>query len=147
MVQIILLVVHTVTDDTTNAIMKDVVKAVSDANNEKNRTREWLDAHSDTSPDLAGGLANSEDDQGIAARLYSLCLRVLRQMCRQEQYQSSSGNSISMLKEELGKLYLWGEAFRDGKLDRALEYSDEVRSNVLESLGDIGRLLLRGKDF
>lgn len=127
--------------------MKDVVKAVSDANNEKNRTREWLDAHSDTSPDLAGGLANSEDDQGIAARLYSLCLRVLRQMCRQEQYQSSSGNSISMLKEELGKLYLWGEAFRDGKLDRALEYSDEVRSNVLESLGDIGRLLLRGKDF
>ena len=49
-----------------------------------------------------------------------------------------------MLKDELGKLYLWGQAFGDDKLDRALEYSDEVRGNVLESLGDIGRLLLRG---
>lgn len=144
--QSILLVVQTVTDDTINAIMTDAVKTISDADSEQNRTQEWLDAHSDPSPDLRGGLVNSEDDQGIAARLYSLCLGVLRQMCRQEQYKSSSGDSMSILKEEVAKLYLWGEAFRDGKLDRALEYSDEVRSNVLESLGDIGRLLLRGKD-
>ena len=81
---------------------------------------------------------------GIAARLYSLCLHVLRQVCRQDERGSSSGNSTSMLNEELGKLYLWGQAFGDGKLDRALEYSDEVRSSVLESLADIGRLLLRG---
>ncbi len=51
---------------------------------------------------------------------------------------------MSALKEEFGKLYLWGEAFRNGKLDRALQYSDDVLVNVLDSLGDIGELLLHG---
>ena len=102
------------------------------------RTQAWLNAH----PYIS---ANTNDDLGIAARLYSLCLLVLRQICRQGERGSSTGNGSTMLKEELGKLYLWGQAFGDGKLDRALEYSDEVRSNILESLGDIGGLLLRGK--
>ena len=102
------------------------------------RTQAWLHAN----PYIS---ANTKDDLGIAARLYSLCLHVLRQLCRQGERGSSCGNGTSMLKEELGKLYLWGQAFEDGKLDRALEYSDKVRSNVLESLGDIGGLLLRGK--
>ena len=127
--------------------MKDAFIARSGAVGQKNWTLEWLNARSYKSSGPEGGLVNGENDLGLAARLYSLCLRVLRQICRQEQYNSSSRNSISKPKEELGKLYLWGQAFRDGKLDRALEYSDEVRGNVLELLGHIGRLLLRGKIY
>ena len=121
--------------------------ARSGADGQKNRTLEWLNARSHQSTGPEGSLVNSENDQGLAARLYSLCLRVLRQICGQAQYRSSSRNSTSKPKEELGKLYLWGQAFRDGKLDRALDYSDEVRGNVLELLGHIGRLLLRGKIY
>ena len=118
--------------------MNDPLIATSRVIGKDDRTQAWLNAHSYTS-------TNTKNDLGIAARLYSLCLHVLRQVCRQGERGSSSGNGTYMLKEELGKLYLWGQAFGDGKLDRALEYSDEVRGNVLESLGDIGRLLLRGK--
>ena len=120
--------------------MKDPLIATSRVIDKDDRTRAWLNAH----PHIS---ANTKNDLGIAARLYSLCLHVLRQVCRQGKRGSSSENGTSMLKDELGKLYLWGQAFGDDKLDRALEYSDEVRGNVLESLGDIGRLLLRGIIF
>ena len=124
-------------DNATHSIMKDPLIATSRVIDKDDRTRAWLNAHPYTP-------ANTKNDLGIAARLYSLCLHVLRQVCCQRERGSASGNGTSMLKEELGKLYLWGQAFGDDKLDRALEYSDEVRGNVLESLEDIARLLLRG---
>ena len=160
MVQRILLIVRIVIDDVKDSNMNDAlpinaegplapvkVNNQTDTVAEKNWTQEWLNTYSRTSLAPEGGLANGEEDPGIATRLYTLCLYVLRQICRQEQCKSLSANGISTLKEELGKLYLWGEAFKNGKLDRALEYSDEVRDTVLESLGDIGRILLRGKVY
>ena len=81
--------------------------------------------------------ANDDEEQDFAARLYSVCLHLLRVLCRKRP-------TVSALKEELGKLYLWGEAFKNGKLDQALQYSDDVLVNVLDSLGEIGELLLTG---
>ena len=106
---------------------------------------DWLHAQPDTSPEPNEALDYSSDnDQDFAARLYSLCLRLLRYLCQQERNISSKKHRVSSLKEELGRLYLWGEAFGNGKLDRALEYSDDVRGNVLDSFRDIAKLLLRG---
>lgn len=134
-------------NDGKRPAMDDTLTSVSSANGQRDRTQEWLDGHlysssgfSETSDD------NDDEDQDLATRLYSLCLRLLLFLCRREQNLPSKSHNVSDLKEELGKLYLWGEAFRSGKLDRALEYSDDVRGNVLDSLGDIGEILLRGND-
>lgn len=108
-------------------------------------TREWLRTRARASLNAKEGLNNSDpEEQGFASRLYSLCLLLLRQLCRRKESGQLPGASVSSLKEELDKLYLWGEAFGDGELDRALEYSGDVRVNVLDSLRDIGKLLLRG---
>lgn len=104
----------------------------------------WLDT------DASGPIANvetpagGEDDQGFAARLYQLCLRALQDFYRQERDKHSSKSGSIVLRECLGRLYLWGEPFGVGELDRALEQSNELRDNVLERLGHIGELLLRG---
>ena len=131
--------------NTKRATLEDTRTSISSADRQRNWTQEWLDAHPYASLGRDETLGDSDDDdQGFAARLYSLCLRLLRCLCRQEKNIPSKRHRAFTLKEELGRLYLWGEAFGNGKLDRALEYSDDVRRNVLDSLGDIGKLLLRG---
>ena len=119
--------------------------SVSSANGQRDRTQEWLDGHLYSSPGFNETLnTNDDEDQDFATRLYSLCLSLLLLLCQREQNIPSKRSKVANLKEELGKLYLWGEAFRSRKLDRALEYSNDVRGNVLDSLGDIGKILLRG---
>lgn len=82
------------------------------------------------------------------ARFYTACLRVykivshyvgLESLSRKDVTQAASG------KEGLERLYIWGEGFSDGNLNRALEESDEIRDNVLELLLGIGETLVRGK--
>ena len=128
--------------------MDDILTSITSGDCPRNWTQEWLVGHvhapSGTNGTLRDERDNFEDNQGFATRLYSLCLCLLRYLCRQEQNIASKRHRVSTLKEELGRLYLWGEAFKNGKLDRALEYSDDVRGNVLDSLRDIGKLLLRG---
>lgn len=108
---------------------------------------QWLDA--DASGPIAndGTPAGGEDNQNLAARLYQLCLRALQDFYRRERDKPSSRSRSIVLRECLGRLYLWGEPFGVGELDRALEQSDELRDDVLERLGHIGNLLLRGKPF
>ena len=130
-------------NDGERPAMANTLTSVSRANGQRDRTQEWLDGRSSSAFDKT--LKHDDDeDQNFAARLYSLCLHLLLSLCQREQNIPSKRQKVSNLKEELGKLYLWGEAFRSGKLDRALEYSDDVRANVLDSLGDIGKILLRG---
>ena len=124
--------------------MDNTLMSVSSANGQTDRTQEWLDAHSSSGFNETFNNNIDDEDQDFAARLYSLCLHLLLSLCQREQNIPSKRQKVFELKEELGKLYLWGEAFRSGKLDRALEYSDDVRANVLDSLGDIGKILLRG---
>ena len=49
--------------------------------------------------------------------------------------------------EDYHKLYLWGEVFDTGELDKALEQSDDLRDSVVDLLGTIGHLLLRGESL
>ena len=107
----------------------------------------WLDTGASGPITNAETPAGGEDDQGFAARLYQLCLHQLQAFYRQEREKHSSKSGSNVLRECLGRLYLWGEPFGVGELDRALEQSNELRDNVLERLGHIGKLLLRGKLF
>ena len=131
--------------DAEHSTMEDALTSIRSAGGQRNWMQDWLHGQPHASPEPNETSSdNNDNDQGFATRLYSLCLRLLRYLCKQEQNDSSKRHRVSSLREELGRLYLWGEAFGNGKLDRALEYSDDVRGNVLESLRDIAKLLLRG---
>ena len=101
-------------------------------------------------------LPNVKDEVGRgsagreAERLYSLCLDVLQYLCMQISTRSS-GNStksarldMTKLHHQLQKLFLWGEAFESGQLDRALQQSEQSRSIVMELLRNIGDTIFYG---
>lgn len=106
---------------------------------------QWLDGDASDSPGPSETPAEDENDQGFAARLYHLCLFALRYFYRQERDKPPRSRAIN-LGESLGRLYLWGDSFSVGELDRALSQSEDLKENVLEQLGHIGKLLLRGRD-
>ena len=122
--------------------MPDIVKSNED-DGRSNYMLQWLDAHA------YGPIANDappvdgEDEQEFVGRLYGLCLQELQDFHRRQRNISKSRSNV--LRECLGKLYLWGEPFGSGDLDKALGQSDELRDHVLERLVHIGELLLRSK--
>lgn len=49
------------------------------------------------------------------------------------------------LREDLGRLFLWGESFGDGRLDDILADSDELRIAILELCTTIIKVLIEGE--
>ena len=116
--------------------------------------QEWLDAASSTPVTLdekfeftAADVEPDQDEysQGLATRLYQLGRQGLQQLCRRKEKIPRLNLSQSALREELGRLYLWGEAFENGKLEKALEQSEDLRDTVLDFLCAIGDSIIRGK--
>ena len=87
-------------------------------------------------------------DPSFARELYDACIRFFTAVV---QAISKLGNDniekhqLGKLKEELGRLYLWGSDYGDGKLACVLAQSDELRDDVLELLSGISRLLVNSK--
>ena len=103
---------------------------------QKNLTLDWVQRHrSNTLDDV-----NDETHRGLASQLYLLCLGILQRIVSQ---QKSPNKGSSALREELGKFFLWGHELADGKLDQALEISEDVEREVLDLLRNVGRSLLR----
>ena len=104
--------------------------------------RRWL-----ASERLDSGGETSHGD-GLAMKLYRSCLDIMQEICQQ---RASSGVERSLrghaeaLREELGKLYLWGEIFAPGQLDKTLNHAEDLRTVVIKALQQIGKLLLYGK--
>ncbi len=126
--------------------MRDIIDS-SQGHNRSNYMLQWPDAHASGPVADDETPTDDEDVQGFAGRLYQLCFRTLQDFYRQERGQGSSSARSAILRECLGRLYLWGEPFGVGDLDKALSQSYELRENVLERLGHIGELVLRGKAF
>ena len=126
--------------------MHDIMKSGGD-DGRNSYMLEWLDAHSSGPLANEGAPASNGVDHEFAGRLYQLCLRALHDFCHQQREQRSSKSRLNVLRECLGRFYLWGEPFGVGKLDKALKQSDELRDSVLERLGYIGKLLLRSKSL
>ena len=87
-------------------------------------------------------------EDGLAMKLYRLCLEVLRDICQQKitlTWAKPSQGLTHVLKDELGKLYLWGEGFATGELDKALNHAEDLRRVVFKTLKQIGQPLLQCK--
>ncbi len=126
----------------------DAVISVTGGDDRKELMQQWLDTDESISLDLGRTCAHErgiDREEGFASRFYSTCLRGFQQLCRQEKKGYAPGSRSYLLKEELGKLYLWGEGFAPGELDKALGESEEVRDNVLDLLVNLAELIIHGK--
>ena len=122
----------------------DAAILVTGANGDRKEfMQQWLDSNESTSVDFAGtgaGERGIDREDGFASRFYCTCLRDFQRLCHY-----AHGSRSFLLKEELDKLYMWGESFGPGDLDKALEESEELRDNVLDLLVNLGELLICGK--
>ena len=105
-------------------------------------TLKWLNASVATAKTNHKTL-EGEHDKGIATQLYISSQESFEELHRQ-CYQKWSTRQSSNLREEITKLYLWGEAFRDGELDVALRQSHDARCTVLSILIDMGQSVMQG---
>lgn len=86
-------------------------------------------------------------DERLVSDLHICCIRVLYE-CRQSPAVISSSFKdldCDLVDEQLGRLFLWGQGFKPEKLEDALDQSNELREMVLESLCEIGKLIIQGR--
>lgn len=127
----------------------DAAISVAGGHKHKEIMQQGHDTNGSTSVDSARMCTSErciDREEGFASQFYSTCLRGLQQLCRQEQEGYAPRARSHLLKEELGKLYLWGESFSPGELDKALDEYEEIRDNVLDLLVNLGELIIRGKN-
>lgn len=96
----------------------------------------WLEDNADG--DKGATLAHGEE--GFATCLYQECLEALTSLSKSRSFKTSSKISPD---NAVARLYLWGASLGNGKLDTALQQSDDFRLSVLELLVSIGSLLIR----
>jgi hypothetical protein len=70
--------------------------------------------------------------------LFLYLVFVGRSPAQEKKYEKS-------LKDSMGKLFLWGDGFRDGRLETTLEKSDDLKEATLENLTAIGKTLISCK--
>ena len=85
---------------------------------------------------------------GVVTNLYQTCLQAgslrvqtLRQSGKFPKTQ------FCKLTTSLSRLHAWGEDLCEGQLDFCVIKSSALRMSILEQLVDLGRALLKGKQF
>lgn len=113
------------------------------ANEQREETQQWIDTNSRYQAGDPGSAASQESDQTLITCLYTRCLNILRLLRRSAQRICVPDLRASLIREEHEVLYLWGENLGGGKLDNALEQSDDLRADVLGLLVQIGKSALQ----
>jgi hypothetical protein len=57
-------------------------------------------------------------------------------------FLTSSRKDVKALKQSLGDLFLWGDGFRDGRLEKVVEESEDLEETLVSSLVGLGKLLV-----
>lgn len=108
---------------------------------DKDYTAEWLSNNHETP---SGSTCDIRDaHETFASRFYHCCVAKFRDFCQYRERQTNAEASKSNLWDELARLYMWGEYFKDGELDVALAPSEALASKVISLLSAIGKRLLR----
>ena len=92
-------------------------------------------------PDITSD-PSADDGVNAAATLYGECLEYFTTLS-QSDLMSFGQNERKLFKRDLGRLFLWGEDFQDGKLEVILRHSTDLNSTVLRLLVALGRALVK----
>jgi hypothetical protein len=109
---------------------------------------EWIDGMTvQTIGENIGG-RSSQASTGFAWSPYHHTLELFSLLFPLTLAWSGSSYNIQrekVFKKSLGKLFLWGDGFRGGKLEIVLDESENLRENVIECLVTIAKILLFSK--
>jgi hypothetical protein len=94
---------------------------------------EWIDGA--TIKKSGGDPGNDDTVAGFAWNLFDHILKIFTILVplASEESQVASKNATRFLKESLGKLFLWGDGLRDGRLESVLDESEDLKETVLTS--------------
>ena len=107
--------------------------------------REWIDgATIQGDCDNENGTAAVE--AGFAWNLYDYSLKLLSIIIPLNGSRASKKDA-RCLKELLGKLFLWGDGFGDGRLESVLDESDDLKESVMSQLTGIGNTLISSESY
>lgn len=92
---------------------------------------------------------------GFTWNLYENCLKLLKEIIQvserikqpellpvSELKSRSTNFEVTSLKECLSRLFLWGEGFSGGQLDKIIQRSDALKETVLQFVAAIAKILL-----
>lgn len=115
--------------------------ATEDVLNTNALVRDWIDENTDGCAGQSG-----ESEEGFASIFYESCMKLFQQLYKESCRTSSlSQQEQHRLKEDLGRLFLWGDGFGDRMLDQILGQSLELRNTVLGFISGIGKVLTGSK--
>ena len=102
---------------------------------------EWIDG---ASIHRSGDAGEDGAASGFAWILYDLDLKILTELVPVllNAFLTSSRKDIKALKQALGDLFLWGDGFRDGRLEKVVEESEDLEETLVSSLVGLGKLLV-----
>ena len=90
-------------------------------------------------------LPPNEGSDGLVTKLYGACLESFQSILQATRSEVAVQLHSDVLQEEVGKLFLWGESFKSGELDKALAFASGLHEIVLTKFVNITRLLLGKK--
>lgn len=108
--------------------------------------KEWIDGATiqKISGNCDGEEAAETVDTGFAWALYDHILKLLSILVTLDSPKLSKKDARS-LKDLVGKLFLWGDGFREGNLENILDCADDLRETVVGLLAGIGNILTTSK--
>jgi len=105
------------------------------------QVEEWLDG---ATVQTAVGENDNSTASGFTWNLYDQVLKlftVLVPLIPPKRSSLRSKKQQKLLKDSLGKLFLWGDVFRDGRLQNILDKSDDLKEEIIDNLAAIGNIL------
>jgi len=103
---------------------------------------QWIDGTS-----LESRLSENEGwdvtASGFGWHIYQTCLKLLKKIIQTTQNTGGpTGIESRPLKDCLSRLFLWGEGFGGGQLDKIIQRSDALKSTILQFIAAISKILL-----
>ena len=108
---------------------------------------EWIDGATIHKAGAGDAAATETHQEGFAWNLYEHDLLLFAQIVplASQLPQRVSTKQARSLKGLLGDFFLWGDSFRDGRLQSVLEESDDLKNTVISSLATLGRVLISSR--
>lgn len=119
---------------------------VRSARNGESLLEEWIDGpyiHASAALRLPKTTRSDPIKDGITWRLWELCLSLLTTLrpLFLDGTPNVDASSIAHWKDLLATFFVWGDGFRNGQLDLALQDSDDLKHTTLPDLVAIAVVL------
>ena len=128
--------------------MKRAFLETRESEQDDHQIKQWLEGLATAAKNtIVSEIESQLSISGFVTHLHHSCAIGLRDLSKDVPIPEEMKTCIMALADEADRLFLWGEAFEGEKLDQAVNFSHDIRISVLESLFEIGKVILQGKSY